>query len=211
MEFDAKTAIIIGFFCKPEEKEANRKCFRYACSAFLVSCLFFVKLTQKSCSFWGENSHVSYIAAVLTCSGSVDCEDRANEISVCVPTLSVSFEGDDSVEHIFTWQPTSFFPGLDNFKLQISKQCLFLFAIFLPGVTYLTCLPPFVFFFLWFLFSLFFFYHSSVYISMSSCKPPERNKFPRNVFKFAGLARKLATWRLVKMMTPLTGSEISLP
>ena len=33
----------------------------------------------------------------------------------------------------------------------------------------------------------------------------------RNVFKFAGLARKLATWRLVKMMTPLTGSEISLP
>ena len=27
MEFDAKTAIIIGFFCKPEEKEANRKCF----------------------------------------------------------------------------------------------------------------------------------------------------------------------------------------
>ena len=32
MEFDAKTAIIIGFFCKPEEKEANRKCFRYACA-----------------------------------------------------------------------------------------------------------------------------------------------------------------------------------
>ena len=32
MEFDAKTAIIIGFFCKPEEKEANRKCFCYACA-----------------------------------------------------------------------------------------------------------------------------------------------------------------------------------
>ena len=32
MEFDAKTAIIIGFFCKPEVKEANRKCFCYACA-----------------------------------------------------------------------------------------------------------------------------------------------------------------------------------
>ena len=30
---------------------------------------------------------------------------------------------------------------------------------------------------------------SSVHISMLSGKPPERNKFPRNVFKFAGLAR----------------------
>ena len=38
---------------------------------------------------------------------------------------------------------------------------------------------------------------SSVHISMLSGKPPERNKFPRNVFKFAGLARNLATWRLV--------------
>ena len=46
--------------------------------------------------------------------------------------------------------------------------------------------------------ALLFAYHSSVYISMSSGKPPERNTFLRNVFKFAGLARKLSTWRLAK-------------
>jgi len=116
-----------------------------------------------------------------------------------VPTFSVIFEGGDSVEHIFTWQLTSFFPGLDHFKLQISKQCLFLFAIFLPGITYLTCLPLFVAFF--FPMALIFCFSSiipSVYISMLSGKPPERNKFPCNVFKIAGLTRKLATWHLVK-------------
>ena len=131
------------------------------CSVFLVSCLLFVKFTQKSCSFWGESSHVSYITAMLTCLGSVDCEDMANEISVCVLTFSVIFEGDDLAEHIFTWQPTFFFSGLDHFKLQISRQCLFLFAIFLPGITAISLVFLFVlFFFLWFLFSLFFFYHS---------------------------------------------------
>ena len=182
------------------------------CITSILFVVFCVKLTQKSCSFWGESSQVSWIAAGLTCSGSVDREDRENEISVCVPTFSVIFEADHSVEHIFTWQPTSFFPGVDHFKLQISKQCLFISAIFLPGIiTYLICLPLFVRFFLWFLFSLFF-SSPSFCLHFYVVKPPKRNRFLPNVFKFAGPARKLATWRPVeKMKTQLTRSEISLP
>ena len=34
MEFDAKTAINIGFFCKPEVKEANRVFATHAHSAY---------------------------------------------------------------------------------------------------------------------------------------------------------------------------------
>ena len=169
-------------------------------SLYLVCC-FFVKLTQKSSSFLGESSHVLCMTAVLTCLGSIDCKDGANEISVCVPTFTVVFEADDSVEHICFLAANIFFSlawtTLNYKSLNNAFSLCYLSAW--HNLSHLCSSFCSSFFPLWFLFSLFFSYHSFC-LHFYVVKPPKTNNIPHNVFKFAGFMHKIATWHLVKKM-----------
>ena len=119
---------------------------------------------------------------------------------------------------ISTWQAKSFFDGMDQRALEISKQCLFLFSAFRPVMFSCCFFVVSVLFWSFFSFvSLFCFSFPFVYFSIFSNPGWHASLFESSnlakCFKFAGRRTLMicCTWRWLKIMTPLTGSEIARP